>query len=205
MKKILAVLVAVATMLTGALVSTTLASAYAPHPYTINDRRFWSGSICVDGSAINGSLYRVAYQAQQWNLRVNNTSVLALDYEDDCAAAGYPPSRRMVVGMYNSSDPDAPCTVLTNDRTDFYDGMYRWTDGPGIYILNSSLCAGSQARRDHIVAASIGIVLGLTVLNSSGYNSRIMNMTTWSWDNVTVPDTASGQLVYSIYTGYYGG
>lgn len=202
MKRILAAIVAVVALFT---ISAAPAHAVEPLPAELSGTRFWSGSICVDGSAIDGQYYRVGYMAQQWNLRVNNTSVLALDYEDDCAAAGYPPSRRFVMGIYNNpSDPD--CVTMTNVQATFYNSMWRWTNGPGIYInVGQSTCVSGQQRRDHIVAASIGKVLGFDFLNSSGYNSRVMNMTVYSWDNIAVPSTAEGALAYNLYTGLYGG
>ena len=214
MKRFLMAVVAIAALLTGAVVSAAPASAaptvavvsttaeYEPHPATINGYRFWSPSICIDGSAINGPYYRVAYIAQQWNLK---TSGLALDYSDDCVADGYPPSRRMVIGMFSSNDPDQGCTLGTNLGVDFYNGMYRWTDGPGVYLKNDPLCNGSQTRRDHLVSAAIGSTLGLKILNSSGYNSRVVNMTLWSWDNVPLPDVNSGVLLADINAGVYGG
>ena len=205
MKRFLSALIAVAALLTGALASAAPASAYAPHPADINGYRFWTGSICVDGSAINGPYYRVAYIAQQWNLRVGNTSVLALDYEDDCAAAGYPPSRRMVIGSFSNGNQQG-CFLATNQGSSPYNGMNRWTQGPGIYInFAETGCINSQVRRDHTVSIAIGTALGLRIMNSTGYNSRVMNTTDFSWDNVPLPDAASGQRLWEIYTGVYGG
>lgn len=204
MKRVISALAAFVAAL-GILAGGSIpAQAIEPHPPTINGARFWTGSLCVDGSAINGPYYRVGYQAQQWNLRVGNSSVLALSYQDDCAAAGYPASRRMVVGTF--SNPDKPCLLLTNAAYSTYNGMDRWTAGPGMYLNTYfASCVGSQNRRDHYVSAAIGYMLGLEHLNSSGYNSRVMNHTDWSRDNVTVADQASGDLVWSIYTGAYGG
>lgn len=167
-------------------------------PPDVGGWKFWSYSVCVDGSAINGAYYRVAQLAQQWNLRA---PIMQLDYSDDCAADGYPPSRRMVVGSYNNPS-DATCWRNTNNQTSTVNGMKRWTNGPAIYInFGQPSCIQGQARRDHVVSAVIGWVLGLNFLNSTGYNSRVMNMTAFSWDNVGTPDTHSGDTLNDIY-GY---
>jgi len=171
-----------------------------PWPADTSHYKFWSKSICVDGSAINGPYYRVAYIAQQWNLKAPG---LALDYEDDCAAAGYPPSRRMVIGIYDNPS-DYNCLRLTNGGADFYNGAYRWTDGPGHYInVGQPTCIQDQTHRDHIVSEAIGVLLGLRVLNSAGYNSRVMNNTEFSWLNVPLPDSYSGARLVDIYNGLY--
>lgn len=203
MKRFLAALVAVSALLTGILVSTTTASAVVdPLPgTTANGYRFWSPSICIDGSAINGDYYQVAYLAQQWNLAAYN---LALDYSDDCAADGYPPSRRAVIGTYYNATNNA-CLYLTNGAVSTVGQFNRWTAGPGIYINTAySNCVGGQAHRDHFVTQAIGYLLGAQILNSTGYNSRIMNNTTWSIDNVTRPDVNTAALIVNIYAGIYG-
>ena len=201
-------LAGVAFLATLGILAGTAVPAQAVEPWQsdMSGNRFWSGQICVDGSAINGAYYRVGYQAQQWNTKVNaNGSALWLDYEDDCAAAGYPPNRLFVIGSFNKPDV-AGCILATNQNVDFHNNMFRWTNSPGWYInFAHSGCVGSQARRDHIVAATIGNALGLKFLNSSGYNSRVQNMTVWSWDNVTVPDNVSAYRVWEIMIGVYGG
>jgi hypothetical protein len=185
---------------------TAPAQAAEPHPLDINGVRFWSGKICVDGSAINGRNWRVGYIAQQWNLRVADTNVLALDYADDCVAAGYPPSRRMVIGTF--SNPNyGECLLPTNKATDEHNGMSRWTKGPGMYInVGISGCFSTQNRRDHNVSSAIGWLLGLTEINSPDSKlDRVMNQTTQTLDNIPLPDPVSGQRVKEIYQGKYGG
>lgn len=195
-RRVLSVCIALMAVLGIAFGSAGAASA-TPIPPDANGYKFWSPSVCVDGSAINGTYYRVGYLAQQWNLRA---PILALDYEDDCAAAGYPPSRRMVIGTFNN--PASDCLALTNGQVDTVNGYHRWTNGPGMYInIGVASCVSSQTRRDHIVSQAIGYLLGLQVLGSSGYNSRVMNNTTYSWDNVGLPDQNSGNTVEAIY-GY---
>jgi hypothetical protein len=197
-KRLATILVALLAMF-GIAATAVPANASPPSPVA-NGFKFWSPSICVDGSGINGTYYRVADLAQQWNLK---TSTIALNYEDDCAAAGYPPSRRMVVGTYNNP-ADTNCTLKTNTQSTFYNGFYRWTNGPGIYInVANPYCVGSQTRRDHMVSGSIGYLLGLGWLQSDNYNSRVMNGTEWSRENVGTPDVYSGAMLTDIYNGVY--
>ena len=200
MRKFFMTVIAAVAMLLGGLAAAAPASAVAI-PSDLNGHKFWSSYICVDGSAINGDYYRVAYIAQQWNIRSGYN--LHLDYEDDCAVAGYPPSRRMVVGTYNNVN-DANCLVVTNAQTEGYGGFARWTNGPGIYINTAfSTCVGGQGARDKIVSQSIGYLLGLKILNSEAYNSRVMNNTEWSRTYVTLPDTNSGSRLANLYTNVY--
>lgn len=178
-------------------------------PTDVNGCRFWSASntlspigVCVDGSGINGDYYRVAYIAQRWNTAVD-LSVFALNYEDDCVAANYPPSRRFVVGTFNNpAEPN--CLKLTNLGGTVYNGMYRWSDGPGVYInIAHSGCVGSQTYRDHEVSTAIGYIMGLSTLASSGWASRVM--CSCSRGTVAFPDAASAQKLREVYSGYYGG
>jgi hypothetical protein len=217
MRKSLSAVIALLMLGLGALVvsvpaqassSTTSGATTLPLPPDANGEMFWSPYICVEpGAGIPDAIsdqtyYRLAYLAQQWNLRANGA--IALDYSTDCAADGYPPSRRMVIGLYSSTA--SVCNYLKNGQTDYYEGMYRWTNGPAVYINTANAgCVSSQTRRDHIVSASIGYLLGLQNLNSSGYNSRVMNFTTWSWDNVPLPDSNSGLTLIYIYSCKYGG
>lgn len=200
MKRILAVVLAAFALIAGLAVPANAQTL----PPDVSGTKFWSDSICVDGSAVNGTYYRVAYIAQQWNIQgASNAGGPALTYKDDCAAAGFPPSRRFVIGSINN--PSAPnCYTVTNTHQVLYNGMYRWTDGPGFYLnFGHPSCISSQTRRDHLVSMAIGQALGLAVLNSDGYNSRVMNQTAWSWDNVPLPTGRDGGLAYQIYTGAF--
>lgn len=197
MKRFLAVIVAAFALVAGAAVPASAQTL----PPDVSGTKFWSYQMCVDGSAINGAYYRVAYIAQQWNIKTAGN--IELTYKDDCAAAGYPPSRRFVLGSINN--PSAPnCYSITNTHQVLYNGMYRWTDGPGFYLnFGHPSCISSQTRRDHLVSMAIGQALGLSVLNSTGYNSRVMNSTAWSWDNVPLPDSNSAFTLGQIYNGSY--
>lgn len=200
MKRFLAALVAVAALLTGALVSTAPASAYIADPM-INGYKFASTNICV-GSALNQTTYPVGAMAQQWNLKTG-TDVLHLDFSTNCALDGYSPSKRMVVGTY-SGGVGADCVALTNQYHDSYNGFWRWTQGPGAYLNTSDpICVGSQARRNHWISLAIGWHLGLVNFDSAGWNSHVMNMTDWSVDNVPSATAGEGQKVREIYLGVF--
>lgn len=226
MKRFIAALVAVAALLTGAVAVTAPAQAapdcwgmtcwspavaqnapgecnYIPAlPTDVSGCKFYTGkTLCVDGSGINGAYYRVAVIAQAWNNAVGSPNTLALDYSDDCAADGYPPSRRMVIdGFYGPNN--GICTTYTNTgRTIGTSSFDWWTQGPGAYIDFNSSCVAGQAARDKTVSMAIGRHLGLTVLTSSGFTSRVMYNGSYA---VTMPDANSGATLYKIYTGQLG-
>jgi hypothetical protein len=205
-RKFVSAVVAFVAMVAGLLAVATPAQA-VEQPADINGYKFWTPSVCVEpGSGIPDDIsqqtyYRLAYIAQQWNLRSNG--VLKLDYSTDCAADGYTPSRRMVIGTYSGAT-DGGCLAATNQQTEGLNGFARWTNSPGMYInRNYQNCVYNQTYRDHMVSESIGYLLGLKVLNSTGYNSRVMNNTAWSLSNVPLPDVYSGQRVAEIYSGMY--
>jgi hypothetical protein len=54
-----------------------------------------------------------------------------------------------------------------------------------------------------MVSGSIGYLLGLGWLQSDNYNSRVMNGTEWSRENVGTPDVYSGAMLTDIYNGVY--
>jgi hypothetical protein len=205
MRKIFMAVVAAVAILMSGLVGTQTASA-AELPPDASGYKFWSPNICVEaGNGIpdnpaDQTYYRVAYIAQQWNLR---TTILSLDYSADCAADGYPPSRRMVIGTYSNPTDTESCMRAANVETEGLNGFARWTNGPAIYIRREASCASAQVYRDHAVSQAIGYLLGLKILNSSGYNSRVMNNTTWSWQNVPLPDQNSGNTLSAIYAYAY--
>lgn len=184
---------------------TSISAQYALPPDAAG-WKFWTPSVCVDaGSGIPDDIasqtyYRVAYLAQQWNLR---TSLLQLDYEADCAAAGYPPSRIMVIGTFKNTTLGACYQQTNRSYTDYTNGMYRWTNSPGMYINLIPGCVDNQTMRDHMVSAAIGEILGAKLLNSSGYDSRVMNMTAWSRNNVALPDQNTANLLDAIYAYTY--
>lgn len=187
-------------------VATGTQSATATLPDDLGGWKFWSTDICIEpGAGIPDdpslqTAYRVAYLAQQWNLR---TTTLALNYETDCAAAGYPPSRRMVVGLFDNPTFGG-CYYSTNTGVSTVNGMKRWTEGPGMYVNKGIYgCVQDQTHRDHLVSSAIGWVLGAKLLNSSGYDSRVMNQTNWSWQNVPLPDQNTANSLDALYSYAY--
>lgn len=197
MKRILAALVAVAALLTGAVVSTAPASAYIDDPY-INGRKFASTSICV-GSTLLQSYYRVGYVAQSIN---NGTNTLALTYSTDCAGAGFPPSRRMVVGTFQNSAEG--CLYFTNQYHDDYNGFWRWTSGPGIYLNTAhSDCIGTQIRRDHWISQGIAWHLGLNSIDDPTQAWRVMSIADSSESTVPLPVQQEMIKLDQIYMGNF--
>lgn len=195
MKRLFAVLVLAFGIITGTAVSS---QAYIDDPM-INGRKFASTSLCV-GSALNQSTYRVGYVAQTIN---NATEELSLAHSTDCAGAGYPASRRMVVGTFQN--PDFPhCTLFTNQQNSQYNGFSRWTNAPGMYLNTAfSTCISTQTRRDHWISQMIIWHLGLTTLDSTGWNSHVMNQTAFSRDNVGILHSSEGVKLDEIYRGVF--
>lgn len=201
MKKIFLALAAVLAFFVGSAIP---ANAYIDDPY-INGRKFWSTSICV-GSTLLQSYYRVGYVAQSIN---NGTQSLALDYSTDCAADGYPPSRRMVVGTFQNANYPY-CTLFTNQQHDVYNGMWRWTNGPGLYLNTAfTSCIGSQVRRDHWISQMIAWHLGLTTLDDAGTEQghnetwRVMNLSSSSESTVALPAQQEMIKLDQIYFGNF--
>lgn len=197
MKRLLAALLAVTALLTGALVSTAPASAYIDDPY-INGRKFATTHVCI-GTTLLASYYRVGYVAQTIN---NGTNTLALDVSSNCAGDGYGPSARMVVGTFqNASYPY--CTLFTNQQYAVYNGFWRWTNGPGLY-LNTALssCVGSQVRRDHWISQMIGFHLGLSSQDNSE-TWRVMNTSDSSASTVPLPVQQEMIKLDQIYMGNF--
>ena len=79
-------------------------------------------------------------------------------------------------------------------RTTVWVPWWNYTNNPVLWMNYRCLPGyprGSiQAR--HVVSAGIGNIMGMGVLNSSGYNSRVMNMTAWSQLNVPIATTYDG-------------
>jgi hypothetical protein len=166
-------------------------------PTEVNGCKFYTKAVCVDGSAINGTYYRVAAIAQQWNIQGN----VELTYQDDCVAAGYTPSRRMVVNTSHGGSAGS-CLTWTNTQASVSQGMARWTNGPGAYVnVDNPSCVSGQTRRDHAVSMAIGWLLGASTLNSSGWASRVMYSGNFSL--IGTPTAADGGNVYQIYVGSY--
>lgn len=198
MKRVLAAVLVVLATMTGAAVP---AAAYTPDPADVSGTRFYTYSICVSASGLNATQWPVAAIAQKWN--VASDYVLRLQYKDDCAAAGYPPSRRFYIGSLVST---TSCyDALDTDRTLGTGGMYLWTNLHLRINTSSGSCSGTQARRNHAISATIGAALGLRALNSSGWDSRVMNNTYYSWNNVQYPTAIEGERISELYLNWYGG
>lgn len=197
-KRLATVLVALAAML-GILSTAAPAQAYIDDPY-INGRKFWSPSVCV-GSTLLQSYYRVGYEAQIIN---NQTQTLALDFSTNCAADGYPPSRRMVVGTFQDAG-NPSCMVLTNQYHDDYNGFWRWTNGPGMYLnTGRTECVGTQTRRDYWIGRTIAWHLGLNTLDDTNPDEwRIMNDSAWTRDHVGGLTATEGVKLDQIYYGNF--
>jgi hypothetical protein len=219
MKRLLATLVAAVSLLAGGIAvtapvaqaqetsvqnSSPTCNPVSSLPVGVSGCKFWtSGSsnlTCIDGSAINGAYYRVAAIAQAWNTAVGSPGVFGLDYSDDCAADGYPPSRRFVIGGYYGAAGDDHCFLQTlTDRVPGTSNFDWWTNGaPSGYVNFNNDCLNSQAKRDHVISAVIGASMGLEYV--SGPSTRVMNIT----GPTTMPDSASALFLYRIYLGYYG-
>lgn len=196
-KRLATILVALAALL-GIVATATPAQAYIDDPY-INGRKFWSPSVCV-GSTLLQSYYRVGYAAQVIN---NQTQTLSLDYSTDCAADGYPPSRRMVVGTFQNAGYDG-CIYLTNQYHDDYNGFWRWTSGPGMYLnTGRSECVSSQTRRDHWISQAIAWHLGLNTLTTTNETWRVMNQLDASASTVPTLTQQEGIKLDQIYMGNF--
>jgi hypothetical protein len=194
-----------ALCLTLGILAATAIPSQAALPPDVSGDRFYTGHVCV-GSTLNQTTYPVGAMAQAWNVAVSDAgNLLALDYSTNCAADGYTPSRRMVIGTYNNP-ADLSCFELTNGNRVAVGNAFLWTDGPGMYInIGRPNCVSTPTRRKHVVSAAIGRLLGLRHLTSDGWNSRVMNNTAWSFDNVPTADQTSADRVWEIYAGEYDG
>lgn len=188
------------------LVAGTLPASAVQQPVTW--WRFWSPEICMkigDTSLNAGSI------AAEWNQR--SGGVLKIVSANNCVTAGYPPSRRFTISTI--SNANMPCAYVAN--IDGYqllpnrdgnnmgganEGTYLYSNNPRAYVNYHSHCSGVYpAYVQHMTSAAVGGILGLAQTNSSGYNSRVMNMTTYSIENVYRPDKNSGALLNRMYSG----
>jgi hypothetical protein len=196
--RFIALLAMLALCLGLGVVATSPASAYIDDPY-INGRKFWTTSICI-GTTLLPSYYRVGYVAQSIN---NNTIMPSLQVSTNCQAAGYGPSARMVVGTFqNASYPY--CTLFTNQQHDVYNGYWRWTNGPGLY-LNTGLpgCVSTQVQRDHWISQMIAWHLGLNTLDAGASQDRVMDIGAYSRDHVPLPIGAEYSKIDAVYLGLF--
>lgn len=177
------------------------ASAAEPFPADVNRVKYNGNGACV-GSTLRSDLYPVGAIAQQWNTAVNYRSGLdmALTYKTTCS----PYEQSMTVGVFNNPNYGA-CLAFTNTET-FPSGesnMSYWQHNVGVYInVGIPGCVSTAQRRSHQIAAGIGYALGLDIMGSSAYASRVM--CTCSTDTVRSPDSTSAYRVWQIYNGVYG-
>jgi hypothetical protein len=193
-------------VLFGASALPANAAIIEPTP-DITTNKFINSVICV-GSTLDQAYYPTAAIAQQWNVAVNpdyGDPVIQLDASTNCAGDGYTPSHRMTIGTFSNPDYNG-CLYFTNQGTVPADGdsyMNWWTQGPGIYInVGISGCVSTAQRRSHQVAAAIGSGLGLRVMTSSGYASRVM--CTCSLDTLRAPTYYDANKGFQIYSGSFG-
>lgn len=203
MKRIVAALVAALTI----MVAGTLPAAAASYPLT--HWRFWTGDICM---AIGDTSLNAGAIASKWN--AVSHGVVNIRSANNCVTAGYPPSRRFTIDTINrpydacafATDINGsmlvPGTGNSNDNPNNPQLEELYSNNPRAWVNTNSKCVDDHTNvRIHYVSAAIGVVLGLARTNSSGYNSRVMNMTDYSTHNVPYPDANSGALLNFVYSG----
>ena len=205
MKKLLVAIIAALGLF--AVSALPAAAIIEPGP-DVSRNKFINGVICV-GSALDPAYYPVGAIAQQWNDATYpgyGDRDITLDFSTNCAGDGYTPSHRMTIGTFSNSSYNG-CLYFTNTATvpsnagDSY--MNWWTRGPGIYInVGISGCVSTAFRRSHQVAAAIGWGLGLNVMTSSGYASRVTCIC--SLDTLRAPSYYDAAKANQIYSGSFG-
>lgn len=160
--------------------------------------KFWSHQICM---AVGDTTIEAPYLAQQWNVQGG----MAIQAANNCVTAGYPASRRFTIETFYEvsnvywkvRNPNGT-QLSPGNGWDAANGWWRYTNNPVLWVNIHHL---ADSTRRHNVSAAIGNLLGLAVFNSSGYNSRVMNLTAWSQLNVPTADAISGDIAESIYNG----
>jgi hypothetical protein len=198
---LLAFLATVAVMVAG-----TLPAAAAPLPVT--HWRHYTGDICM---AIGDVNLNSGYIAGKWSAvsgyKVNIRSA------NNCVTLGYPPSRRFTLDTI--SRQYEACAFVTNiDGTMLIpnrdgnlnpnnpsSGEYLYSNNPRAWVNTHSSCAYWPDFRAHFASQAVGLLLGLDKTNSSGYDSRVMNNTQYSINNIEWPDNPSGSLLNFLYSG----
>lgn len=179
--------------------SVTVVSAQTNDEPFLNSYKVWSPSVCM---SIGDTGLNAAPLAQGWN----NATVgdLAITASANCVSAGYPPSRRFTIDAYNGST--SYCFKVTDKNVGTLDagtdvvasgGKWLYVDNPILWINRN--CWTSIFAQRHFTSAGIGSFLGLAQLNSSGYNSRVVNHTAWSRENVEYADQYSGAVLDRMY------
>jgi hypothetical protein len=202
-KRIILALVASLAVLIGG----TLPASAAPG-FPVTHWRFWSSDICM---AIGDTSLNAGAIAAKWNAQ----SIVNIHTANNCVTAGYPPSRRFTIDTINrpydacafAADINGymltPGTGDGNDNPNNPDLEYLYSNNPRAYVNTNSKCVDDHTNvRIHYVSMAIGMVLGLDSTNSTGYNSRVMNLTDYSLHNIPYPDANSGGLLNLLYTQY---
>ena len=190
-----------------AVVAVTTASAVPANAACapVDSKKFWTHRVCM---AVGDTTIEAPYLAQQINIKGG----MQIQAANNCVSLGYTPSRRFTIDLYY--DSSGPCwTVLgpnggivqVDSPTNGAGPWWNYVNNPVLWVNERCLPGhpgSTQAR--HNVSAAIVNLLGVGVTNSSGWNSRIHNMTAWSQLNVPVADSNTGDLLESIYNGDCG-
>lgn len=201
MKRLLTGLVAL-LMILGLSAQTAQASEWA----LLSGWRFYTPSVCM---AIGDNGIEAGAIAQKWN--VASGGELKITASSNCVTAGYPPSRRFTIDTFRDVSSTAPCAKVTDHNGNYLDGgadgdavngWWRYTNNPIAWV--NTWCFSSTTRRRHATSAAIGNVLGLETLNTSVYDSRVVNFTDFSQDNIPYPDARSADLLRRVYLGNFG-
>lgn len=197
MRRIIALALASLAVIAGLSVTTATANE-SSLPAVYNGKKFWSGELCV---AIGDLDAPIAYAAQQVNLK---TSELAINARNNCVTSGYPPSRRFTVDTAYSPY-SSECVLFGNTSTTYSNGFNLWTNNPIAFINTSAAaeCWNTTAQRQHYTSQAIVYLLGLQKLNSSGWNSRVMNNTDYSVNNVPWITSNEGLNLTGLYQGHF--
>lgn len=201
MRKILLALIAsLAVFVAGALPASA-----APLPVT--HWRFYTGDICM---AIGDTNLNAGYIAGKWSA-VSGYKV-NIRAANNCVSLGYPPSRRFTLDTIN--DPNHWCAFVTNingyqllpnrdgnDNPNNADTEYLYSNNPRAWVNVNPNCQYWPDFRAHFASQAVGLLLGLSVTGSAGYNSRVMNNTLYSIENIEWPDNPSGALLGQMYGG----
>lgn len=196
MRKIFMSLLAAVAILFGGLVATTAPASANVNGPDVGDWQFYTGLVCMADGAPE---YNVAEAAQQWNIRTNAADpdvTFGITAKNNCVTAGYAPSRRFTVDVIHDTSVSW-CISYGNQERDQYG---RWTNNPYALVNDKAECPNTN----HYISQAIGLIMGLRTLNSTGYNSRVMNNTSWSIANVSYPGVYDGTAMALQYVTPYG-
>lgn len=203
MKKLLIGVLAGLALILGAAIPAQAASSGATElPPTVSGYKFWTGSVCM---AVGDTTINAPYLAQVWNNQ--SSGEIAIQASNNCVTAGYTPSTRFTIDTYSAAD--GTCGTIknpdgtTNLDASYYNGMWRYTNNPVTWV--NTYYSTCTSHLSHFVSQAIGHVMGLQLLNSTGYNSRVMNNTDWSRANVGSASAPEGTRIAELYQGVYGG